>query len=148
MFSFMKMAAALILTSFITTGCVNVATSKVNPQANLAAIKTMYVQHYESDNSGVNEEIATQLQAKGVFVTTGAGAPPKDVDAVVFYVDKWRWDITMYMLELTVTIKDAKTNQFIATGDSVHTSLTRKSQKDMVTEVINNIYANQPLVTH
>jgi hypothetical protein len=50
------------------------------------------------------------------------------------------WDITMYMLELTITIRDPKTDFPIATGNSFHTSLTRLSPKDMVNEVIENIY--------
>jgi hypothetical protein len=109
----------------------------------------MYVKHYPSDNSGVNLEIADKLRSKGVTVITGPGTPPSNVDALVTYVDKWRWDITMYMLELTITIRDPKTENPLATGNSVHTSLTRKSQTEMVAEVVNNIYStpNNAIVT-
>lgn len=51
----------------------------------------------------------------------------------------------MYMLELTVTIRDPKTEAPLATGNSLHTSLTRKSQTAMVDEVINNIYNAAPI---
>lgn len=101
----------------------------------------MYVKKTSSDERDVtNELIAEKLRAKGVTVTTGEAAPPSNVDAVVTYVDKWMWDITMYMLELTIVIREPKTDFPLATGNSFHTSLTRLSPKEMVNEVIDNIY--------
>jgi len=84
--------------------------------------------------------IADKLRSKGITVTTGTEPPVSNVEAVVTYIDKWMWDITMYMLELTITIRDPKTDFPIASGNSFHTSLTRLSPKDMVNEVIDNIY--------
>jgi len=137
---FLKLAAILYIVTSLTTGCANHATGSVNSSTNLSALKTMYVRHYPSDNSGVNEQIADKLRSKGVTVTTGSEAPPNNIDAVVTYVDKWMWDITMYMLELTINIRDTKTGSLMATGNSLHTSLTRKSQTEMVDEVVNSIY--------
>lgn len=142
MYIFLKLAAILAIATSLTTGCANRATGSVNPSTDLSALKTMYVRHYPSDNSGVNLEIADKLRSKGVTVTTGPAAPSNNFDAIVTYVDKWRWDITMYLLELTITIRDTKTESPIATGNSYHTSLTRKSQTEMVDEVVNNIYNN------
>jgi hypothetical protein len=76
---------------------------------------------------------------------TATAGPEKEkssyqVDSVVTYVDRWVWDITLYLLELTITMRDA-TNDFpLAVGDSYHTSLTRKSPEEMVDEVITNIF--------
>lgn len=139
---FIKLTAIVCATTLLLAGCANQSTGSVNASTNLAALKTMYVKKYASDNSGVNDQIADQLRNKGVTVTTGMGSPPSNVDAVVSYVDKWMWDITMYMLELTVNIRDPKTGMLMASGHSLHTSLTRKSQTDMVDEVIGAIYKN------
>jgi hypothetical protein len=49
------------------------------------------------------------------------------------------WDITMYMIELTIDFRDPKTSFPLATGTSMHTSLTRKSPEEMVEEVLTNI---------
>ncbi len=46
----------------------------------------------------------------------------------------------MYMLELTVTIRDPKTDFPMASGNSFHTSLSRLSPKEMSIEVVDNIY--------
>jgi hypothetical protein len=136
----LKLSAIFAVVISLTTGCANHATSYVNPQTDLSTLKTMYVRHFPSDNSAVNEDIANKLRSKGVTVTTGPELASNKFDALVTYVDRWYWDITMYMLELTVTIRDPKTESPLATGNSLHASLTRKSQKEMVDEVIDNIY--------
>ncbi|WP_310494722.1 hypothetical protein [Dechloromonas sp.] len=137
---FLKLLALLGLVASLTTGCaVNRATGSVDPSANLSALKTMYVKK-TADDDKTYTLIADKLRSKGLTVTTGSEAAPGNVDAVVTYIDKWMWDITMYMLELTITIRDPKTDFPLATGNSFHTSLTRLSPKEMVNEVVDNIY--------
>lgn len=136
-----KLAAILGLVTLLTTGCTNRATGSTS--VDLSSLKTMYVKKIPADNREVNVLIADKLRSKGVTVTTGVEAPPGNIDAVVTYVDKWMWDITMYMLELTIDIRDPKTDAQLATGNSLHTSLTRKSSKEMVDEVVENIYKNK-----
>jgi hypothetical protein len=95
------------------------------------------VQIPESDGT-VSGLIVDKLRSKGYAVTTSTEKTTQ-TDAVVTYLDKWMWDITMYMLELTITIRDPKTDYPLASGNSYHTSLTRKSDVEMVDEVIENI---------
>lgn len=132
--------AAIIVCALFLTGCVNIATAKVEPGTNLAAIKTMYVKQIPADKRGVNEIVADKFRSKGVKVKTGLEDPTDPVDALVTYADKWMWDITMYMIELNVAIRDPKSQSPIATGYSKHGSLTRLSPKEMVDEVVDNIY--------
>jgi hypothetical protein len=141
-YNFLKLAAVIAVLASLTTGCANRATGSVNPATDMSALKTMYVRHYPSDNSGVNLEIADKLRSKGVTVVTGNVEPAGHFDAIVTYVDKWRWDITMYLLELSITLRDPKTETPLAEGNSFHTSLTRMSQTEMVNEVVNNIYGS------
>lgn len=140
MHKILKLAVLLAAVTVFSTGCANRATATVSPSTDLSALKTMYVKHFPSDNSGVNMEIADRLRSKGFVVTTGAASPPANVDAIVNYKDKWMWDITMYLLELTIDIRDPKTEAVLATGNSYHTSLTRLSQTAMVNEVVDNIF--------
>ena len=140
MTKFVKLALLFGLVTSLMTGCaVNRATGSVDPSANLSSMKTMYVKKV-ADDDNTYALIADKLRTKGVVVTTGSEAAPAGVDAVVTYIDKWMWDITMYMLELTITIRDPKTDFPLATGNSFHTSLTRLSPKEMVNEVVDNIY--------
>jgi len=148
-YKILKLAVLLAALTVLSTGCANRATATVSPSSDLSALKTMHVKHFPSDNSGVNMEIADRLRSKGFVVTTGAASPPANVDAIVNYRDKWMWDITMYLLELTIDIRDPKTEAILATGNSYHTSLTRLSQTAMVNEVVDNIFnsARVPALT-
>ena len=130
--------AALVL--LLLTGCaVNRATATVDPTANLAGIKTVHVVQLEKDERGVNRLIADRLNTMGFNATTSL-TKTADTDAIVTYADKWMWDITMYMIELTVVVRDPKNDFALATGNSLHTSLTRKSPVEMVDEVTANIF--------
>jgi hypothetical protein len=127
------------------TGCaVNRASATLTPGTDLTTIKTAYVVKHDKDKNNINEIIKTKLESKGYVVTTGPElSPPYKADMSVTYVDKWMWDITMYMIELTINFRDPKSNFPIATGNSYHTSLTRKSPTDMVEEVLGNIQSAQ-----
>jgi hypothetical protein len=135
----MKLAAAAIVLAAMTTGCaVNKATANVDPSARLDAVKVVHVKPYDKDEHGTDKLIADNLKARGYQVSVG-DEPTGSVDAMVTYVDKWFWDITMYMLELTIQIRDPKTDYPLATGYSMHTSLTRLAPPAMVDEVLGNI---------
>jgi hypothetical protein len=139
MLKLLKPLLAAVVLAVMTTGCaVNKATASVDPSARLDTIKTYHVRKFEKDERGTDKLIAENLRKRGYQVSEGA-QPAGPVDAVVTYADKWFWDITMYMLELTVQVRDPKTEFPLATGYSMHTSLTRKSPPDMVDEVLTNI---------
>jgi hypothetical protein len=134
-----KVVSAVLLMAVLTTGCaVNRATASVDAGAKLDTLKTFHVKRLEKDERGIDKLIAENLRTRGYQVTTGQQVPAQ-VDATVTYVDKWMWDITMYMLELTINFREPKTDFPLATGNSFHTSLTRKSPPEMVDEVVGNI---------
>jgi hypothetical protein len=121
------------------SGCaVNRATATVENPAALNGLKTMHVSKLAADGRGIDALIADKLRTRGYAVTSGTEKPSHV--ALVTYKDKWMWDITMYMLELTITIRDPQNDYPLATGNSFHTSLTRKSPTEMVDEVVENIF--------
>jgi len=138
-----KLAGALALLVTLTSGCaVNRATASVDPSARLGDVKTVHVARTEKndkDDGAVDLLIAENLRKRGLTVTTGP-KPPGRLDAVVTYMDKWMWDITMYMLELTIVVRDPQTDFPMATGNSYHTSLSRLTPTQMVDEVLGNIF--------
>lgn len=135
----LRLVAMVAVAASLTTGCaVNRATATADPTAKLDTLKTMHVKKADKDERNIDALIADKLRKSGYTVTTGAQAPAR-IDALVTYVDKWMWDITMYMLELTVVVRDPKNDFPLATGNSYHTSLTRKSPVEMVDEVVTNI---------
>jgi hypothetical protein len=134
----------LVIAIFIlSSGCaVNRATATVDPKTDLSKIKTLSVIPYEPAASEIALLIERKLKSMGYQVITGQNTQT-EVDAVVTFKDKWVWDITTYMIELTIVIREPKTEYPLATGNSFHTSLTRKSPEEMVEEVLNNIFRRE-----
>ena len=121
-------------------GCaVNRATATVDQTTNLSDLQVFYVKKYSEDTRDTDVLIANKLRTMGFTVSETA----TDADAIVTYVDKWFWDITFYLLELTITLRDPKTDFPLATGNSLHSSLSRKSPEGMVDEVLTNIFYGQ-----
>lgn len=138
----MKLFSGLLLLGLLasTSGCANHATASITPGADLSKIKSFYLIPGAEDKDNYLL-IKSNLEKRGYAVTTGPEMlPPYKADAVVTYVDKWMWDITMYMLELTITFRDPTNNSPLAVGNSLHSSLTRKSAEEMVDEVLTNIF--------
>jgi hypothetical protein len=138
-----KLYSGLLLLGFLalSSGCsVNRATASLTPGADLGKIKSFYLIPSAEDKDNYLL-IKANLEKRGYAVTTGPEMlPPYKSDAVVSYVDKWMWDLTMYMLELTITFRDPVNNSPLAVGNSLHTSLSRKSAEEMVDEVLTNIF--------
>lgn len=132
----------ILCTLSLVTGCAtNRATASLTPGTDLTKVNSIYVVKSTEDDRDINELIRADLARRGYAVTTGLDQKPSSkVDALVTYVDKWFWDITMYMLELTITLRDPNSDFPMAVGNSYHTSMARKSKEEMVDEVLDNIF--------
>jgi len=127
------------------SGCVvTQLKADVTPGTKLNDLKKLYVVKLPADQRGVDRMIADRLNAMGMKATSGEkSAMPDDVDAIVTYQDKWMWDITMYMLELNVQLRQPKTDMSFASGHTLRTSLARKSPPELIEEVLNEIFKNK-----
>ena len=130
----------------LSSGCaVNRATANVSPDADIRGMKSFYVVKTKGDDRNIDKLIVDNLQKRGFTTMSGpqSDKAPAGADAVVTYFDRWVWDMSMYMLELTVQLRNPVNNFPMATGNSFHTSLTRKSPPEMVDEVLTNIFNAQ-----
>lgn len=145
-----KLVAILIaFVAAFLTGC---STSKqqgsIMPGADLRSVKTYYVVRLPADNRGIEKLIAEDLTARGYKATHGEMVNvPTPVDALVTYQDKWMWDLSMYLLQLEVQIRNPQSQLPLATGSSLRTSLARKAPPLMVKEVLDQIYSKVPAPT-
>jgi hypothetical protein len=114
------------------------------PDADLSKLHSFYVQKLPADDRGIDKLISDRLNAMGDKSTYGtAENPPTEVDAIVTYEDKWMWDITMYMIRLTVQVRDPKTRSVMASAESYRPSLERKSPEAMVAEVLDEMFKKE-----
>jgi len=132
----------LFIAVLLMTGCAKVVIkSDADPNVNLAALNTFYVQKFDPDNRGLEQIIANKLNEFGFQATSGVDAvPPYPVDALVTYKDRWMWDLTNYMLEINIEFRNPESNFMFASGKSYRTSLARKSPEEMIDEVIRDLF--------
>lgn len=137
----MRIVAAFVLAAAVlaNSACaINRATATADPSLRWEAIKWLHVKKLEGEDGSVRKLIVDKFRASGFAVTTDP-EPMAQPDMFVTYHDRWVWDITMYLLELTITLHDPRTDVALASGNSFHTSLARKSPQAMVDEVVGNI---------
>jgi phage-related protein len=138
-----SLAFVIVVLSF-TTGCANRATATLTAGADLSKLKSFYIVQ-KADDKETQGLIKANLEKRGFTTATGPElTPPYTFDAVVTYTDKWMWDITMYMLELTINFRNPTNNFPLAVGNSMHASLTRMSPEEMVDEVLTNMFNAKP----
>jgi hypothetical protein len=131
----------ILISAAFLSGCVTRLDATITPGTKLDQVNTFYVVHLPADGRGVERLIADRLNTMGKKATFGEKSEaPAGVDAVVTYQDKWMWDITMYMIELNIQLRQPKTEMAIATGHSLRTSLVRKSPPEMIEEVLGQIF--------
>jgi hypothetical protein len=130
----------------MTSGCVVTnLSSEIDPNTDMDSLKTFYVVRQPNDRRGIEKMISDELQSYGLTSNYGEAADaPSIVDSTVTYVDKWMWDLTNYLIELTIDIRHPETQYKMASGISYRTSLARKSPEEMVKEVLGDIYGKQP----
>ena len=136
--------AAVLLV--LLQGCAtNRESASVAAEADITKLKTIFVIRSAEDDRGVYITIAEQLRKLGYSVSTGPASPvPANTDAVLSYQAKWQWDLTMYLLELRVTLRNPATDALLGVATSYHTSATRKSTEEMVSEVLSNLRGSKP----
>ena len=138
----LRVLATIVMCSLVSA-CASMHSSRA-PDADPSKLHSFYVQKLPAADRGIDQLISDRLNAMGNQSTYGtAENPPTEVDGIVTYEDKWMWDITMYMIRLTVQVRDPKTRSIVASAESYRPSLERKSPQDMVTEVLNEIFKKE-----
>ena len=86
LFLFLNLNLLLIVVLFSSGCAVNRATATLDPMADLASIKSIYVT-LAPDDWGTKLLIENKLESMGFIVKTGVDRP-SDVDAIVTYIEK------------------------------------------------------------
>jgi hypothetical protein len=112
-------ASMLLAMSMLTIGCATsqeITLGKVNHAKPIRSIAQVVD---EGNSPQMNDNLAFALQKQGLTVK---GTQPQgttrstETDALISYVDVWRWDIVMYLKSLTVKLHDATTGDLLAIG--------------------------------
>jgi hypothetical protein len=97
-------------------GCSSVDV-KTRPNTDLRHWKRVFVEHRLSDGRNLDEVIARDLRALGYEASAGAPTMmPRDTQVIVAYVDTWDWEGRSFMIGFDVQVREARTDQTLATG--------------------------------
>jgi hypothetical protein len=109
----------LAIASSLLVGCSTtqeVTLAKLAPSKKIVSV----AQAADADNSTqMNGSLEAALQKEGLSLKAPLALGTRksaDVDALVSYVDYWRWDLAMYMKNLTVNLYDAETGDLLVSG--------------------------------
>jgi hypothetical protein len=136
----MKKSFPLIVLTLLLAACSSLSVQE-QAGANLTRFKKIYVEHRFADGRGVDQLIAQELSRLGYDASSGplTMAPP-DTEAVLTYFDEWNWDFTLYMIDLDVQVRDARTGQVLATAHYDHPAMSGKSPAGMVHAAIDPLF--------
>lgn len=139
-----RVSLLLVLTT-LTFGCATVKLeSSFAPNVEKTTLQSFHVVRQPNDERGIEELIKSELMAMGFSASSSDDmSPPNPVDAVITYVDRWMWDITMYMIDLNIQLRDPATGFVMGSGFSHRTSMARKPPEEMVKEVLHEIFSEK-----
>ena len=143
-FSILKVTGIALSLLFVS-GCVTKLDGQ--PLGKEAYQGTFYVERQPKDGRNLAQNIATQLRARGLSATNGeSGAAPENADYIVSYIDRWHWDMRMYLINLRIEARDKNTSRMVGYGDSHQTSLAAmgKTHDDVINRALDQMLLDAP----
>jgi hypothetical protein len=137
--------AAVAMLSLLLVAC-----SNTSGQPLLAAGERVearfFVERHPKDGRDLARSIAEALTERGYQATSGTGAErPPDADYLVTYVDRWQWDMRMYLVDLRIDVRQPDSNAIVAYGQSFQDSMAAmgKSHRDVIDRALDEIFSAQ-----
>ncbi len=135
----------LLIFSFISLlpNCSFVKEGNIIQPAVIKSARSAYVVKPEDAGRDIEKYLEAALANQGLRVTSGPlEQKPKQVDVYVEYVDRWTWDVAMYLKSLDVYVKNNRNGELLATGN-FHQGFPHSfpSPSGKCTEVIDSIFS-------
>ena len=124
---------SLVILCCVLAGCVTNRQGQEMPSDIYQS--EFYVERQPEDGRNLAENISNILRARGFNVSHGEqGLAPENADYIISYIDKWYWDMRMYLMSLRIEVRDPNTNHIVAYGESFQSSLAAmgKSHDDII----------------
>jgi len=115
-----KAPAFLAIFFVVLAGCATtqeVSVAKTDP---VTSIKTVAQAPDAGNSPEMDAALTAALQLQGLTVKPAVRAGARksaDADAVVSYIDSWRWDLVMYLQKINVRMYDARSGDLLVSGE-------------------------------
>lgn len=137
-----RVIIAAVLIVSVSACAINREHARFDTSKEIQASDVFFVERTADEKRKLDQLIADNLAARGKTASAGTSDDmPHGTTVLVTYDDRWYWDITMYLIEMTITLRDPSTREAFAIGTSHHTSMTRLNPVEMVDEIISNLIA-------
>ena len=101
----------------VLPSCSFVDKGSVNRPAVIQQARTAYVVKPDDSSRDIEKYLETALSNNGLKAKSGSIADkPKQVDLYVEFVDRWTWDMAMYLKSLDVYVRDNRNGQLVGSG--------------------------------
>lgn len=112
-------SAILTICAVIFAGCATTQEVHVAKYGPIKPIKSVAQVADAGNSNSADTHLHTALVQEGLNVKVSLPQGTRrsaDVDALVSYIDVWRWDLVMYLQSLSVRIFDAQTGDLLISG--------------------------------
>jgi hypothetical protein len=128
----MKPSGCLLAVLLVLTGCSTVET-QVETTTEVRRYHHLYVRRASNDSNNVDLLLVQELQRLGYDASSGPRTMmPDDTDVVIDYEGQWTWDFRIYLIELKVTVRNARTEEKLGGGRVFHPGITNMSPEEFV----------------
>ena len=137
----------LVLASVLLAGCSTSQQVQLSKRSYHPPVTSVAQSPQDGNSPEMTAHLVEALRDAGLTVkaplSPGTRTAP-DVDAIVSYVDVWRWDVKMYMKSLSVQLFDAKTGDLLVTGQWQDSSMhgfrdAREAMRGVVAEMVETL---------
>ncbi|HUG10702.1 MAG TPA: hypothetical protein VMM36_06800 [Opitutaceae bacterium] len=136
----MRFLAALLGITCLLSGCSSTSTYRT-PGTDLSAFTRVWVEKNLADDYRIHEMIAADLKELGYEADSGpATMMPRGSELIVTYSDDWNWDFRDYLIDIEITVREARPSRIIARGRYYRPGITNKAPEVMVREVVKAIF--------
>jgi hypothetical protein len=99
------------------SGCASIRINAVTMGSASEFGKKAYVVRHDKSTKDIDRYIQEALTELGFAATSGpVEQMPSDVDFYVTYIDKWQWDMGMYLYRLEIMIYNKKDGVLLKSG--------------------------------
>lgn len=136
-----KRLAGLCGSLFLAACATTDVGSYIVPGEALAPSGSYYIVFSENDERALHELLREGMIARELDASSGfADRVPADATYVVEYGSQWQWDVTWYLLHLSVRVYEPDERLLIASAHSERTSLVRRPAEEVVAETLNALF--------
>jgi hypothetical protein len=131
----------LVLFTGLLAGCSTGGPQTIGPKADFSKIRHIYVRSASNDSAQLDVLMADELKARGYDATSGVRTmQPLNAELTLSYDSRWEWDFRQYLIEIRLTVSDARSERIITTAREFHPGITSKTPPQMVHELIGQLF--------